>query len=185
MAVHSITSGDVCCLSRVCVYKNMSVHRGCWQLMYVTHRADLWPSHWLFPSSYYLLSQTQSASGGPSPTAAQGRPMSWALPALCANCTCFECVLSHTHILWAWEQTLSPDCPAEMEKLTGLCLPISCQAEPRTCPLLSQLMSPAVPEAPLQQVTALGWQCLCCSFLLASYIHAFLFPALIKCKKST
>lgn len=73
----------------------------------VIHPDDLWPSHWLFPSSYCLLSQTQSAvSHG------NGKASQWA--ELCPGSVKTGWVsnvdLAHTrtrrHTQRAWEPTL-------------------------------------------------------------------------------
>ena len=63
---------------------------------------------------------------------------------------------THTHPHTHRANTVSPDWSCWTEKLSGLCLPISCQLEGRTCPHkgVEQLMDAVVPGVQLQQFPA-------------------------------
>ncbi len=114
------------------------------------------------------------------PQRPQDRPMSRALPVLCANWTCFKCVLSfknthththtHTHTVQAWEPTQWAQIPP-VKLRNCLCLPISCQLEGRICPYSSQKSGWSLQ---LPRCNFIGPQLLRISFHVAVFLCWFL-----------
>lgn len=124
---------------KACLLWVVCLRIGRCQLIHANLPADLWPSHWLFPSSHCLLSQTQSAAPGSSPTATAGLANEPSyLGALCKLDLFQMCAQPQPHTLWAWELTLWAHIVLLNWETVCLCLPISRQPEGRTCPYSSQ-----------------------------------------------